>query len=145
MEESMSFIREILGGPLPGGGGPSQYSPLSLAFLGDAVYSLVIRTRVLAGGNRQAAKLPRDASGIVNAGAQAAAGRAIQSLLTEEEAAVYRRGRNANPEHRAKHATDEDYREATALEALLGWLFLQGEEERLLFLVEEGLKLTGKG
>ena len=140
----MSLVSEILKGSLPEGSGPFQYSPLSLAFLGDAVYSLVIRTKVLSDGNRQAAKLHRAASGLVNAGAQAAAGRAIAPLLTEEEAAIYRRGRNANPEHKAKHATEDDYREATAFEALVGYLFLKGEEERMLFLITEGLAVTGQ-
>lgn len=120
-----------------------SYSPLALAFIGDAVFSLVIRALVLAGGNRSPEKLHRETSRYVCAGAQAAIGRALQELLTEEEHSVYRRGRNANPNHKAKNATEEEYMEATALEALCGWLYLKEEQERLLELIREGMRLGG--
>ena len=82
-----------------------MYSPLALAFLGDGVYSLIVRTMVISKGNRQAEKLHNDTRKYVSAQAQARIGDAIQELLTEEEARIYRRGRNANPYHHAKNAT----------------------------------------
>lgn len=117
-----------------------SYSPLALAFLGDAVYSLVIRSLMLAQGNRPPEKLHQDTRRYVCAQAQARIGRSLQTLLSEEERDVYRRGRNADPKHRAKSATEEEYLEATALEALCGWLFLEGREPRLLELLREGMR-----
>lgn len=118
------------------------FSPLTLAFLGDAVYSLVIRTTVTARGNRQAEKLHNETTRLVRAQKQAAIGRAVYDLLTPEEKKVYRRGRNAHPMHHAKSASLEDYLQATALEALCGYLFLQGRMDRLSDLVRTGLELT---
>lgn len=121
------------------------YSPLALAFLGDAVYSLVIRTIVtLEKGNRQAEKLHNETKNLVSAKAQARVADAIQNLLTEEEAHIYKRGHNANPYHHAKNATLPDYLKATALETLCGWLYLQNRMPRLLELMQEGLEQTGQ-
>ncbi len=119
------------------------YSPLALAFLGDAVFSLVIRTVVVSEGNRQAQKLHQATSYYVCAGAQAKIGDAIAELLTEEERVIYRRGRNANPAHQAKNATTEEYLKATALETLCGYLYLQDETERMLELIREGIERSG--
>ena len=69
---------------------------------------------------------------------------AVQDLLTEEEAAVYRRGRNAKSHSIAKNAGLQDYRRATGLEALMGWLYLRGDTGRALELVKEGLARTGR-
>ncbi|MDO5132342.1 MAG: ribonuclease III domain-containing protein [Eubacteriales bacterium] len=118
------------------------FSPLALAFLGDAVYSLIIRTSVLAKGNRQAEKLHNETTRLVRAQKQAAIGRTLYDLLTTEEQKVYRRGRNSNPMHRAKGASLEEYLQATALETLCGWLYLQGRTERLMELIRTGLELT---
>lgn len=119
------------------------YSPLALAFLGDAVFSLVIRTMIVAEGNRQAQKLHQATSYYVCAGAQARIGDAIADLLTDEERTIYRRGRNANPAHQAKNATTEDYLKATALETLCGYLYLQHETDRMLELIREGIERSG--
>ena len=116
---------------------PGQYSPLALAFLGDAVFSLIIRTVVLSQGSRQAEKLHNETNRIVRASMQAKLVGAMQPFLTEEEAAIYRRGRNANPHHKAHSATEEDYRKATALETLCGYLFLKGETARFLQLLRQ--------
>ena len=116
------------------------YSPLALAFLGDAVYTLVISSVLVAGGNRQAAKLHRECSGFVCAGAQAKMSEAVADLLTPEEAEVVRRGRNANPAHHAKNATMEDYLTATGLEALCGYLYLRDEMDRLLEIISTGFE-----
>lgn len=116
---------------------PGQYSPLALAFLGDAVFSLIIRTVVLSQGSRQAEKLHNETNRIVRASMQAKLIDAMQPFLTDEEAAIYRRGRNANPHHKAHSATEEDYRKATALETLCGYLYLKGETARFLQLLRQ--------
>ena len=106
------------------------YSPLVLAYIGDAVYEIVIRSVLVGRGNAQANRLHRKASALVNAGAQSAALERIKALLTEEEMHIFKRGRNANSATMAKHATMSDYRRATGLEALMGYLYLTGQKER---------------
>lgn len=120
-----------------------MYSPLALAFLGDGVYSAIIRTMVISKGNRQAEKLHNETRNLVSARAQARIGDAIAELLTEEEASVYRRGRNSNPYHHAKNASMEDYLKATALETLCGYLYLKDETERFLALLKAGIERAG--
>ncbi|MGN8706363.1 Mini-ribonuclease 3 [Bacillota bacterium LCP21S3_A4] len=122
-----------------------MYSPLALAFLGDGVYSLIVRTMVISKGNRQAEKLHNDTRKYVSAQAQARIGDAIQELLTDEEARIYRRGRNANPYHHAKNATLEEYLKATALETLCGYLYLKDETARFLELLKAGIERAGIG
>ena len=116
------------------------YSPGTLAFLGDAVYSLVIRTILVSKGNRQAEKLHNETTYYVRAEQQAAIGLAVYELMTEEEKKVYRRGRNSNPYHHAKSSSLEEYLRATALEALCGYLYLQDRTDRLLELLREGIR-----
>lgn len=118
------------------------YSPLALAFLGDAVYSLFVRTTVIAKGNRQAQKLHNETTRLVRAQKQAAIGRAVYDLLSAEEKKAYRRGRNSHPMHHARGASLEEYLQATALETLCGYLFLRGEADRLAELLRTGLELT---
>ncbi len=120
------------------------YSPLTLAFIGDGIYSLVIRTAVVERGNRAAEKLHKMTAKLVKAQTQASLVEALaEDGLTEEEAAVYRRGRNAQSHSTAKHASVADYRKATGLEALCGYLYLSGRTERMLFLIKEGLARIG--
>jgi len=109
---------------------PSQYSPLALAFLGDAVFSLLVREALLLEANRPAGKLHKSATTQVNAAAQAKLTRELLPRLTEEEAAVFRRGKNAKPGTVPASCTREDYALATGLEALFGWLWLKGEFAR---------------
>ena len=123
---------------------PNGYSPLVLAYLGDAVYELVIRTRVVNRGNTQVNKMHRMTAGLVKAEAQAKMYMLLEEELTEEEQAVYRRGRNAKSATMAKHATMRDYRMATSFEALMGWLYLNGRLERLTELGSLGLKKMGE-
>lgn len=111
------------------------YSPLSLAYIGDAIYDLIIRTIVVERANRPANKLHKTVVRYVNAGTQAQMIMALEEELTEEEKAVYHRGRNAKSYTSAKNASIADYRKATGLEALFGYLYLQGEMDRLLMLV----------
>lgn len=118
----------------------SQYSPLTLAFVGDGVFDLVIRTMVTtAGGNRPVKKLHRDKAAIVNAHSQAQMAEVLQPYLTDEEKGIFRRGRNAHSVTVAKNQTVSDYRAATGLEAVCGWLYMTGQMKRLLELVEQGL------
>lgn len=118
---------------------PKQYSPLTLAYIGDGIYDLVIRTIVVEQGNARVNQLHKYVSSIVKAGAQAQVVREIEPLLTEEEMGIYRRGRNAKSYTMAKNASVVEYRMATGLEALMGYLYLLGRMDRILELIEAGL------
>lgn len=120
------------------GADPSQYSPLSLAFLGDAVYGAVVKSVVVLAGNCPADKLNSKAVKYVKAVSQSkVADHLVENdLLTEEEMAVYKRGRNAKSPTTAKNAPVGDYRKATGLEAVIGWLYLRGDMDRVLELME---------
>ena len=124
-------------------GDAKSYSPLALAFIGDGVFDLVIRTMVVARANAPAQSLHEKTSRIVKASSQAALLKAIWGELSEEEQIYCRRGRNAKPHTMAKNATMHDYRAATGFEALMGFLYLNGQMERLLKLVHTGLLKTG--
>ena len=117
----------------------ASFSPLVLAYMGDAVYELMIRARVVQEGNRQVSKLHHAAIHFVKADTQAKIVRHLEPELTAEERAVFRRGRNAHSNTSAKNASIVDYRVATGFEALVGWLWLTGKEERLKELVDSAL------
>ena len=119
------------------------YSPLVLAYIGDAVYEVMIRAKVINKGSIQVNKLHKRSAELVKAGTQAAMIRLLEEDLTEEEHAVYKRGRNAKSATMAKHATMVDYRTATGFEALVGWLFLEERFDRLTELVSLGLTKIG--
>ena len=116
------------------------YSPLTLAYIGDCVYDLVIRTVVVERGNEPANKLHKKTVAYVKAQTQASMIEALLPYLTEEEEAVYRRGRNAKSYTSAKNASIGDYRKATGMEALVGYLYLTGQEARIMELIKTGLK-----
>ena len=116
-----------------------SYSPLTLAYIGDGIYDLVIHSVVVGKGNTRAGELHKRTSQIVKAHTQAEMMEVLLPLLTEEEADIYRRGRNAKSPTMAKNATMSDYRKATGFEALMGWLYLQDEFERLVELVKTGV------
>ena len=116
------------------------YSPLTLAYIGDAVYDLVIRTIIVERANRAANELHKRAVKFVQAGTQAAMITALQDVLTEDEEAVFKRGRNAKSNTSAKNASITDYRKATGFEALIGFLYLTDRTDRLLYLVKEGIE-----
>ena len=122
----------------------SQYSPLVLAYIGDAVYELIVRTMVINHGSIQVNKMHKKSASLVNAGTQAEMIRLILEELTEEETAVYKRGRNAKSVTTAKHATVVDYRTATGFEALCGYLYLTGRLERLVTLISHGFEKIGE-
>ena len=119
------------------------YSPLTLAYVGDAVYEVVIRTVIAERANRAANELHKRAVKFVQAGSQAAMAVALQELLTEEELAVFKRGRNAKSNTSAKNASITDYRKATGFEALIGFLYLTDRMDRVLFLIKEGIERVG--
>ena len=116
-----------------------SYSPLTLAYIGDGVYELIIRTILVKKGNCPVKRLHKKASSLVKAGAQSAIMKVIEEELTPEELSVYRRGRNAHSPTMAKHATMADYRRATGFEALMGYLYLKEDYTRMLTLVRMGI------
>lgn len=117
-----------------------SYSPLALAYIGDAVYDLLIRTEVVAEGNTQVNKYHRQVSSIVKAESQAELMHWMLGVLTEEERDVYRRGRNANSHTKAKNATMGNYHRATGFEALIGYLYLTEQYARITDLIRTGRK-----
>ena len=123
---------------------PGTYSPLALAYIGDAVYELIVRTMVISHGSIQVNKMHKKSASLVNAGTQAEMIRLILEELTEEETAVYKRGRNAKSVTTAKHATVVDYRTATGFEALCGYLYLTGRLKRLVTLISHGFEKIGE-
>ena len=106
------------------------YSPLTLAFIGDGVYDLLVREHLVRQGNRPVGELNKMKVALVKCESQAKFIARLLPLLSEREEAVYRRGRNAAPKCTPKHGSVADYHNATGLEALFGYLFLNGEQER---------------
>lgn len=116
------------------------YSPLTLAYIGDAIFELAVRTVLVERKNTQPEKLHKAATKIVKAETQALMIEALKEDLTEEEMAVYKRGRNAKAVTRAKNATMSEYRRATGFEALMGYLYLKGDMERMIELIHLGVE-----
>ena len=108
------------------------YSPLALAYIGDCIFDLVIKSLVLNEGNKPVQKLHRETSMYVQASSQSKMMRRLQEELTEEEHQVYRRGRNSKTVSPAKNQSVTDYRRATGFEALIGYLYLKREYRRML-------------
>ncbi len=119
-----------------------SYSPLVLAYVGDTVFDLMIKSMVVNEGNRQVQKIHERASHYVQASAQSQMMRVIQPLLSEEEHDVFRRVRNTKSVSPAKNQSITDYRRATGFEALVGYLYLKKEYGRLVQLVKIGLDET---
>lgn len=115
---------------------PKELSPLVLAYIGDAVYELLARTRVVALGNAPVNKMNSQARRIVNAKAQSDAYFSMAESLTEEELAVFKRGRNATSYTHPKNMDLSDYRHATGVEAVFGYLYLSGNHDRITQLFE---------
>ena len=114
----------------------AEAGPLTLAYMGDAVFELLTRERIVLAGEKPPAELNRLARGYVTAVAQSAAVERLLPLLDEDETAVYKRGRNANSAHAPKSAGAVEYRRATGLECLFGYLYLAGRIERARALFE---------
>lgn len=133
----LTGVELTLSGPLHAAA--HQLSPLALAFVGDAVCDLHVRLALVAGEHPQARGLHEAAVAYVRADAQAEALRRLSGQLTDREQGIVRRARNARPGHSPRHADPAVYRQATAFEALIGYLFLAGETARL----KEILRLAG--
>ncbi|MDD3277921.1 MAG: ribonuclease III domain-containing protein [Lachnospiraceae bacterium] len=119
------------------------YSPLTLAYIGDAIYDLMIRTLLVDEGNMQVNKLHKRASSLVKAEKQSAMSAVLEPVFTQEELTVWKRGRNAKSFTSAKNASIADYRRATGFEAVMGYLYLKGSYHRMIDLIKLGLQ-TGK-
>ena len=115
-------------------------SPLTLAFTGDAVFSLFVREMLVCDANRPVGKLHKLSVNWVKAEAQSKGMRAILPLLTEKETEVFKRGRNAHTSHTPKNQSGCDYHYATGFEALVGYLYLKDETVRLNQLLNEVIK-----
>lgn len=116
------------------------YSPLTLAYIGDCVYELIIRTNLVTRGNAPVNKLNKKASNLAKASTQARIIESIMDMLSEDEEAAYKRGRNAHSCTKAKNASTSDYRKATGFEALIGYLYLQKKFDRIMELVKKGFQ-----
>jgi len=108
-----------------------ELSPLVLAYLGDAVYELMVRTLLVNEGLAHVAELHRKAVELVRAGTQAQLLHEVKDWLTQEELRVMKRGRNAKSGHTPKNADVVDYRHSTGFESLIGYWYLKGEEKRM--------------
>ena len=122
----------------------SSLSPLTLAFIGDTVFDLLTRCELVCEANRPVNALHNLASKQVCAAAQSEAIKKIMPLLTEDETAVFKRGRNAHVGSKAKNASSSDYHYATGLESLFGWLWLKGETDRIRYLYSEITNNSGE-
>ena len=121
---------------------PATLSPLTMAFVGDAVYSIIIRTLVVCRGNTKSSRLHDMTSRLVSAKGQCMVADKWESeeLLSEKEREIFRRGVNASPKSQAKNATTYQYHRATGVETLAGYLYLSGQEERLTDLIRAGIE-----
>lgn len=115
---------------------PRQINSLALAFIGDGVYDLLVREELVCSANRPVRDLNKEKVGIVCCQAQAELLHRLEPLLTEEEADVVRRGRNAHVAHAPKNATMAQYHAATAFESLIGYLYLSGRIQRIRELLD---------
>ncbi|MCR5153995.1 MAG: ribonuclease III [Lachnospiraceae bacterium] len=119
---------------------PAEYSSLDLAYIGDCAYEIVIRTLIVSMGNTAVEKLNKKASSLAKASTQSEMILAILDDLSEEEQAVFKRGRNAKANTSAKNASINDYRRATGFEALIGWLYLKKDFDRMMAVIKLGLE-----
>ena len=140
MEESISLLAQIKKEFALKEVDIRTYSPLTLAYIGDSIYDLIVRTVLVEHANQSTHKLHQEASKYVKAGTQANYIDLIQDMLTEEEADVYKRGRNAKSHTAAKNASLADYRKATGFEALLGWLYLKDNTGRIFELIKAAME-----
>lgn len=122
-----------------------QYSPLSLAYIGDSVLDLMVKSYFVMHVNKQTYKYHKDVSNIVKAVNQAAFIDRIMDELAEDELEIYKRGRNATTHSKAKNATMGEYRKATGLEALFGYMYLKGDIDRLQMFVGKMIEMYMNG
>ena len=110
---------------------PKQLSPLNLAFIGDCIYEIIVRENLVKNANRPVNDLHHESVKFVSAKAQTKAFEKIEDILTEDEMSIFKRGRNAKVGHNPKSASTGEYHTATGVEALFGYLYLSGKEERI--------------
>lgn len=128
MEESLDKNKSV---------DPYRYSPLALAYIGDSILDLLVKRYFVLNSNKQTYKYHKDVTGIVKAVNQAVFVDEIMDELTEEEMDIYKRGRNANTHSKAKNASMGEYRKATGLEALFGYIYLKDDMDRLNYFVDK--------
>ena len=121
----------------------SKYSPLALAYIGDSIYDLLVKKSFVLKSNMQPENYHKKVTSIVSAKAQSAFIESFMDNLTEEEQAVYKRARNSSPHTKAKNASLQDYLKATGFEAVLGYLYLSGQNARLDELVQSSIRFHG--
>lgn len=138
MEQSIKYMKEQLGIKDVD---IRTYSPLALAYIGDCVFDMLIRSIVVSKGNMAVQKYHKKVSALVNAHAQAEMITALEPELTEEEQMIYKRGRNSKPATMAKNASAREYKTATGMEALLGYLYLTDQHTRLIDIVKRSLEI----
>ena len=136
MEKSVEYLKQLFDLPEVK---VKQYSPLTLAYIGDAAYELVVRTVLVSRANTQVNKLHHAASNLVKAETQSRMIDVLEPHFTPEEEHIYKRGRNAKSYTSAKNASITDYRRATGFEAVMGYLYLKGECTRMLDLIKLGI------
>ncbi|MCT4612655.1 MAG: ribonuclease III [Clostridia bacterium] len=129
------MIKEIMNEKIDAKG----YSPLALAYIGDCIFELLVRTMLVKKENKQVYKYHKEAVKYVKASAQASISKSIEHMLSEEEIAVFKRGRNSKSKP-PKNADTLEYKYATGFEALIGYLYLKGDMERIYKIVDEGIK-----
>lgn len=117
-----------------------NYSPLTLAYIGDAIYEIVIRTMIVVQGNCAVEKLHKKTTQLVKAKKQAEMIQKLETSLSEEEMRIFKRGRNAKSYTMAKNATMKEYRLATGFEALMGYLYMTEQEDRMMELIKLALE-----
>ena len=115
-----------------------SYSPLTLAYIGDAIFDMIIRSILVSRGNTQVNNLHKRACAIVKAQTQADFADVLMDTFTEDEMNIYRRGRNSKPHTKAKNASTMEYLEATGFEAVIGYLYLTGNMDRICELINKG-------
>lgn len=144
MEESINLLpmlREAFGCEKPD---IRTFSPLAFAYIGDCIFDLVIRTIIVERGNRSSESFHKEATKMVSAVSQSAMIQALTEELTEEEAEMYKKGRNAKTYSQAKNATSSEYKRATGMETLIGYLYLTDRLPRAVELIRMGLEKTGR-
>ncbi|MBO6108890.1 MAG: ribonuclease III [Eubacterium sp.] len=123
---------------------PENIGPLKLAYIGDAVYELIIRSIIMDGRDLSVKKLNKEAQQLVNAGTQAKLAKKMLPEFNDTENAIFHRGRNAKNNSMSKHSDIHDYRIATGLEAVFGYWYLSHQTERAVLLLQNAMKESAK-
>ena len=141
MEESVSSLLTLIKTSFTTGEQDiNTYSPVVLAYVGDAVYELVVRSLLVLNANEQVQKLHKKATGYVKASTQAALILSVMDELSEDEVSIYKRARNSKQHTTPKNCDIGEYHKATGFEAVMGYLYLQGKEERMMYLINKSFE-----